>query len=236
VIRAYEEQMAAIESLGGKLIVMASRALARVAQSPADYERVYDRVLRQAREPVILHWLGDMFDPALAGYWGSADPGPGDGDGARRHRRARGKVDGIKISLLDKDKEIAMRRAAARRAHVHRRRLQLRRADRRRRRGRQPEPAGTATRCSASSTPSRRRPAPRWRAGRRRRSASTRSGADGAAVAPRLSRADALLQDRRRSSWRGSTATRTIRHGRRPAERAPLLHLPSCSGLADAPG
>ena len=73
VIRAYEEQMAAIEKLGGKLIVMASRALARVATSPADYERVYDRVLRQAREPVVLHWLGDMFDPALQGYWGSAD-------------------------------------------------------------------------------------------------------------------------------------------------------------------
>ena len=73
VIRAYEEQMAAIEALGGRLIVMASRALARVARSPADYERVYDRVLRQARQPVILHWLGDMFDPALRGYWGSGD-------------------------------------------------------------------------------------------------------------------------------------------------------------------
>src|SRR5436190_21242531 len=60
VIRAYEEQMAAIEKLGGKLIVMASRALARVAKSPADYERVYERILRQAKEPVILHWLGDM--------------------------------------------------------------------------------------------------------------------------------------------------------------------------------
>ena len=73
VIRAYEDQMAAIEALGGRLIVMASRALARVATGPADYERVYDRVLSQAREPVILHWLGDMFDPALKGYWGSAD-------------------------------------------------------------------------------------------------------------------------------------------------------------------
>ncbi|MEN3291390.1 MAG: hypothetical protein V7642_643, partial [Burkholderiales bacterium] len=73
VFRAYEEQMAAIEALGGKLIIMASRALARVAHGPADYERVYDRLLRQAQQPVILHWLGDMFDPALAGYWGSAD-------------------------------------------------------------------------------------------------------------------------------------------------------------------
>src|SRR5688500_18638873 len=73
VIRAYEEQMAAIERLGGRLILMASRALARVARSPGDYERVYDRILGQARQPVILHWLGDMFDPALAGYWGSAE-------------------------------------------------------------------------------------------------------------------------------------------------------------------
>ncbi len=63
--------MAAIEQLGGRLIVMASRALARVAKSPADYEQVYDRILSQAKQPVILHWLGDMFDPALAGYWGS---------------------------------------------------------------------------------------------------------------------------------------------------------------------
>ena len=110
VIRAYEEQMAAIERLGGRLIVMASRALARVARKPGDYERVYDRVLRQARQPVILHWLGDMFDPALKGYWGS-----GDVDAAMETALAviganPSKVDGIKISLLDKDKEIAMRR------------------------------------------------------------------------------------------------------------------------------
>ncbi|MBU1361095.1 MAG: dihydrodipicolinate synthase family protein [Gammaproteobacteria bacterium] len=110
VMRGYDEQMEAIEALGGRLIVMASRALARVARSPADYERVYERILRQAKEPVILHWLGDMFDPALAGYWGS-------GDVDRAMDTALGiiaahpeKVDGIKISLLDKDKEIAMRR------------------------------------------------------------------------------------------------------------------------------
>jgi hypothetical protein len=110
VINAYEEQMAAIERLGGRLIVMASRALARVAREPGDYERVYDRVLRQARQPVILHWLGDMFDPALKGYWGSSDF-----DAAMETALAviganPSKVDGIKISLLDNDKEIAMRR------------------------------------------------------------------------------------------------------------------------------
>jgi hypothetical protein len=112
VIRAYEEQMAAIEKLGGKLIVMASRALARVARSPADYERVYDRVLGQAKQPVVLHWLGEMFDPALKGYW----LGAGGGDTAAAMDTALGiiqahaaKVDGIKISLLDKDEEIRMR-------------------------------------------------------------------------------------------------------------------------------
>ncbi|MCW5613324.1 MAG: dihydrodipicolinate synthase family protein [Rubrivivax sp.] len=110
VIRAYEEQMAAIEALGGRLIVMASRALARVARSPADYERVYDRVLRQAREPVILHWLGDMFDPALKGYWGGATVAAAMDTALGVIHAHAGKVDGIKISLLDKDQEIRMRR------------------------------------------------------------------------------------------------------------------------------
>jgi hypothetical protein len=110
VIRGYEEQMAAIEALGGKLIVMASRALARVAKSPADYERVYDRILSQAKQPVVLHWLGDMFDPALSGYWGSADVGKAMETALGIIAANPDKVDGIKISLLDKDKEIAMRR------------------------------------------------------------------------------------------------------------------------------
>ena len=110
VIAAYEEQMAAIEKLGGKLIVMASRALARVAKSPADYERVYDRILSQAKQPVVLHWLGEMFDPALAGYWGSSDVGQAMNTALGIINAHPDKVDGIKISLLDKDKEIAMRR------------------------------------------------------------------------------------------------------------------------------
>ncbi len=110
VIRAYDEQMAAIEKLGGRLIVMASRALASVARGPADYERVYDHVLRQAREPVILHWLGDMFDPALSGYWGSADTASAMDTALGVIAANAAKVDGIKISLLDKDKEIQMRR------------------------------------------------------------------------------------------------------------------------------
>lgn len=110
VIAGYETQMAAIEKLGGKLIVMASRALARVAQSPADYERVYDRILSQAKQPVVLHWLGDMFDPALKGYWGSDDADKAMDTALAVIAAHPSKVDGIKISLLDKDKEIAMRR------------------------------------------------------------------------------------------------------------------------------
>jgi hypothetical protein len=110
VIAAYEEQMAAIEKLGGRLIVMASRALARVAKSPADYERVYDRILRQAKQPVILPLAGDMFDPALAGYWGTKDVDAAMDTALGIIAANPSKVDGIKISLLDKDKEIAMRR------------------------------------------------------------------------------------------------------------------------------
>ncbi len=110
VIAGYETQMAAIEKLGGKLIVMASRALARVAKSPADYERVYDRVLSQAKQPVVLHWLGDMFDPALKGYWGNDNVDRAMDTALAVIATHASKVDGIKISLLDKDKEIAMRR------------------------------------------------------------------------------------------------------------------------------
>jgi hypothetical protein len=110
VIAGYEFQMEAIEKLGGKLIVMASRALARVARSPADYERVYDRILSQAKQPVVLHWLGDMFDPALTGYWGSKDFEAAMNTALGIIQAHPDKVDGIKISLLDKDKEIQMRR------------------------------------------------------------------------------------------------------------------------------
>jgi hypothetical protein len=110
VIAAYEEQLEAIENLGGKLIIMASRALARVAQSPADYERVYDRILSQVQQPVVLHWLGDMFDPALKGYWGNTDVDQAMNTALGIIEAHAKKVDGIKISLLDKDKEIAMRR------------------------------------------------------------------------------------------------------------------------------
>jgi hypothetical protein len=110
VIKGYDQQMEAIEKLGGKLIIMASRALVRVARSPADYERVYDHILSQAKAPVILHWLGDMFDPELAGYWGSRNPDDATQTALAIIAAHATKVDGVKISLLDKDKEIAMRR------------------------------------------------------------------------------------------------------------------------------
>jgi hypothetical protein len=113
VIRAYEEQFAAIEAVGGRVILMASRALARVAKSPDDYVKVYGRILAQAREPVIIHWLGDMFDPALAGYWGTADLDRAMDTAVEVINAHAAKVDGVKISLLDKDKEIAMRRRLA---------------------------------------------------------------------------------------------------------------------------
>jgi Protein of unknown function (DUF993) len=115
IVGAYEEQCAAIEAVGGRIILMASRALAACAKSSDDYAHVYGRVLSQVRAPVILHWLGEMFDPALAGYWIGADGRDPD------HARAidvcanviganAAKIDGIKISLLDDAKEIALRR------------------------------------------------------------------------------------------------------------------------------
>jgi hypothetical protein len=110
VINAYETQFEAIEAVGGRIILMASRALARIARGPDDYARVYDRILSQARQPVIIHWLGDMFDPALAGYWGTRDLDVAMDVAVRVINANAAKVNGVKVSLLDKDKEIAMRR------------------------------------------------------------------------------------------------------------------------------
>lgn len=110
VRRAYLEQVDAVQAIGGRIILMASRALARVARSPDDYVTVYNDVIAACDQPVILHWLGETFDPALRGYWGSETF-----EGAQETALAviaanAAKVDGIKISLLDKDKEIVMRR------------------------------------------------------------------------------------------------------------------------------
>jgi Protein of unknown function (DUF993) len=110
IIRAYEEQIEAVEVMGGKLVIMASRALAFAAKAPADYVRVYGRILRQVREPVIIHWLGEMFDPALAGYWGAVDHGAAMETCLGIINDNADKIEGVKISLLSKDKEIEMRR------------------------------------------------------------------------------------------------------------------------------
>ncbi|WP_411033563.1 dihydrodipicolinate synthase family protein [Shinella sp. BYT-45] len=109
VIRAYEEQVGFVEKHGGRAIMMASRALARIATSPDDYRRVYGRILGQARDKVVLHWLGDMFDPQLRGYWGSDDFEPALEAVLSIIAENRGKVEGIKISLLDNAKEVALR-------------------------------------------------------------------------------------------------------------------------------
>jgi Protein of unknown function (DUF993) len=110
VRRAYLMQVEAVQSLGGRIILMASRALVRAARGAEDYIKVYTEVLAACEQPVILHWLGDMFDPALAGYWGA-----GTFDDALETVLAvignnTAKVEGIKISLLDAQKEVALRR------------------------------------------------------------------------------------------------------------------------------
>lgn len=110
VVRAYLDQVEAIQALDARLILMASRALAAIARGPDDYLRVYDRVLAACDRPVILHWLGPMFDPALAGYWGAEDFGPAMETVLSLIGTHAPRIDGIKISLLDKEKEIVMRR------------------------------------------------------------------------------------------------------------------------------
>ena len=106
---AYEEQCEFVEAQGGQVVLMASRELARIARGPEDYERVYDRVLSQLKQPALIHWLGEVFDPALAGYWGHADLDPAMAvclDIITAHKE---KVEGLKLSLLDQRREIAMR-------------------------------------------------------------------------------------------------------------------------------
>src|SRR5690625_4189697 len=107
---AYEEQCSFVEGEGSQIILMASRALAACAKGPEDYERVYRNILSKVSEPVILHWLGDMFDPALQGYWGHEDIDKAMEVCLRVIKDNEDKVDGIKISLLDAQREIDMRR------------------------------------------------------------------------------------------------------------------------------
>ncbi len=109
VIAAYEEQIGFVEAEGGRAIMMASRALARVARSADDYRRVYGRILSQAKDKVVLHWLGDMFDPQLRGYWGSENFEEALETVLSIIRENSARVEGIKISLLDNRKEVKLR-------------------------------------------------------------------------------------------------------------------------------
>ncbi|MER7246291.1 dihydrodipicolinate synthase family protein [Kribbella sp. NPDC000426] len=109
VISAYEEQFAVAEAAGAQPIMMASRALCSAAESPDDYRKVYDRLLTQSTKPVILHWLGPMFDPALEGYWGSASFESAADTVVGLINDNAAKVDGVKISLLDASYEVALR-------------------------------------------------------------------------------------------------------------------------------
>jgi hypothetical protein len=110
VIAAYESQIEAIEALEGRIVLMASRALVEVAKGPDDYRRVYDHILRQVRHPVVIHWLGEMFDPALLGYWGRSDHLEAMEVALAVIADHATRIEGIKISLLSKEKEILMRR------------------------------------------------------------------------------------------------------------------------------
>ncbi|WP_411195527.1 dihydrodipicolinate synthase family protein [Raoultella planticola] len=110
VIAAYEEQMELVEKHNGKIILMASRALAKVAKTPQDYLAVYNRLLEQSQDKIILHWLGEMFDQALTGYWGSTDFAAAADTVLEIIANNVDKVEGIKISLLSKEKEVAFRK------------------------------------------------------------------------------------------------------------------------------
>jgi hypothetical protein len=107
---AYEGQLEVVEQAGALPVLMCSRALASSARGVEDYAEVYERIIGQASQPVILHWLGDMFDPALRGYWGSADLDVATESVLAIINEHASKIDGIKVSLLDADREVALRR------------------------------------------------------------------------------------------------------------------------------
>ncbi|MET9885489.1 dihydrodipicolinate synthase family protein [Streptomyces sp. NPDC006430] len=110
ITAAYEEQLAHTEACGAGAVLMASRALAASARGPEDYLEVYGRLLRQSARPVVLHWLGPMFDPELAGYWGHIDLDAATDVFLKIVTECPDKVDGIKVSLLDAEREVDIRR------------------------------------------------------------------------------------------------------------------------------
>ena len=225
VIRAYEEQVEAIEALGGRIILMASRALVRAARGPDDYLRVYDRILSQTREPVIIHWLGEMFDPALEGYWGSRDHNAAMDTALAAISANAAKVDGIKISLLSKEKEIAMRRRLPAGVRMYTgddfNYAELIAGDEH---GYSDALLGIFDAIAPAAAAALDR-----LSARRRADLPRYPGADGAAQPPHLQAADALLQDRRRVPRLSQRTAGPFRDGRRPAERA--LGRPSCRAV-----
>ncbi|MCA2220196.1 dihydrodipicolinate synthase family protein [Nonomuraea aurantiaca] len=111
ITAAYTEQLETVQTAGAGVIIMASRQLARVASGPKDYHQVYGELLGLAERPVILHWLGEMFDPQLAGYWGSADVAAATESFLELIHAHASKVDGVKVSLLDEEHEVGLRAA-----------------------------------------------------------------------------------------------------------------------------
>ena len=194
---------------------MASRALARLAKTPDDYAKVYGRILGQVREPVIIHWLGDMFDPALKGYWGTADLNRAMDTAVAVINDNAAKIDGVKVSLLDKDKEIAMRRRLDKRVRMYTgddfNYAELIAGDEHgfshALLGIFDAIAPAAAAALSALAEGRSCDLPRH------------LRADGAAVAPHLPRADALLQDRRRVHGLSQRPPGPFHHGGRPGER-----------------
>jgi hypothetical protein len=110
IVASYERQLELLEDVGGAAIIMPSRALAASARSPEDYVGVYQRLISASRDPVMLHWLGGMFDPALAGYWGHPDLHQAAEVVLEIIAPAPERVVGVKVSVLDAELEIEFRR------------------------------------------------------------------------------------------------------------------------------
>jgi hypothetical protein len=111
VTAAYLQQLEEVRATGAGAVLLASRELAAIARGADDYATVYSAVLAQADQPVILHWLGEMFDPRLAGYWGSRDVWQASEVLLQLVRENVGRIDGVKVSLLDPPHEVALRAA-----------------------------------------------------------------------------------------------------------------------------
>ena len=227
VIRAYEEQIAAVEKAGGRIILMASRALAKLGRSADDYAKVYNRVLSQVREPVIIHWLGDMFDPALAGYWGTADLDKAMDTAVAIINANAAKIDGVKVSLLDKQREIDMRRRLDKSVKMYTgddfNYAELIAGDEQ---GLLPR-AARHFRCDCAGGVLCAVAA----CGRRRGRLPRRARPDRAAVAPYLPRAHPLLQDRRGVHGLSQRPPGSFHDGRRAGECA----LDAASGRTVSP-